>query len=38
MFKAAKMNAGISRILTVTGSVFLLVHLMTCFWFLAAKL
>jgi len=32
------MNAGIGRMLQVTMSMFLLVHLMACFWYLSAKL
>jgi len=35
---AAKMNAGISRMLKVIATIFLSIHLMTCFWFLVAKL
>jgi hypothetical protein len=38
MMSYLKINAGISRMLQVTASVILMVHLMTCFWFLAAKM
>jgi hypothetical protein len=37
IFEAMKMNSGIMRMLTVIISVFFLVHLMSCAWFLAAK-
>ncbi len=36
-FDTLKMNAGIMRMVQVTVTVFLMVHLMSCFWFLAAK-
>src|SRR5688500_17261709 len=32
-----QMNAGISRMIVVTISMFFMVHLMSCFWFLSAK-
>jgi len=37
IFEAMKMNSGIMRMLTVIISVFFLVHLMSCAWFLSAK-
>jgi len=37
LFEAMKMNSGIMRMLTVVVSVFFLVHLMSCAWFLSAK-
>ena len=36
--KITKMNAGVSRMLKTMAVVFLLVHLMSCFWFLASKM
>jgi hypothetical protein len=33
-----KMNAGINRMLWTTAIVFLMVHLMSCIWFLIAKM
>jgi hypothetical protein len=36
--EALKMNAGISRMISVMVSVFFMVHLMSCFWFLTAKM
>ena len=38
MFDFIKMNAGIMRMISVTITVFFIVHLMSCFWFLSAKL
>jgi hypothetical protein len=32
------MNVGIVKMITVTVSVFFIVHLMGCFWFMQAKL
>lgn len=34
---ALKMNQGMMRMVQVTGGVFFMVHLMSCFWFLSAK-
>jgi len=31
------MNAGLMRMVTITVTVFFMVHLMSCFWFLSAK-
>lgn len=33
-----KMNAGINRMLQTTAIVFLMVHLVSCIWFLIAKM
>jgi hypothetical protein len=38
MTDAAKINPSIMRLATVLVSVFFLVHLLSCFWFLFAKL
>eukprot|EP00347_Sterkiella_histriomuscorum_P001048 403373535 len=38
LFDSIKMNAGIVRMISVTITVFFLVHLVGCFWFLSAKL
>lgn len=38
IFDAIKMNAGVMRMISVTISVFFLVHLVGCLWFLSAKL
>jgi hypothetical protein len=38
MMDSIKMNAGIVRMITVTISVFFLVHLVGCIWFLSSKL
>ena len=32
-----KMNPGITKMITVAVTVFFLVHLISCFWFLTAK-
>jgi len=37
-FNNLRMNAGIQRMLSVAATVFLMVHLMSCLWFLAAKM
>lgn len=37
MIKIIKMNAGVTKLIKVAVSTLLLVHLMTCFWFLVAK-
>mmetsp|Transcript_5655 Transcript_5655/g.5165 ORF Transcript_5655/g.5165 Transcript_5655/m.5165 type:complete len:280 (+) Transcript_5655:859-1698(+) len=36
-FETLKMNAGVTRMIQVTVTVGLMVHLMSCFWFLSAK-
>ncbi len=38
IFDTIKMNAGVMRMISVTISVFFLVHLVGCLWFLSAKL
>jgi hypothetical protein len=38
MVDSVKMNAGVVRMISVTVTVFFLVHLVGCFWFLSAKL
>lgn len=38
VFDLINMNVGIMKMVTVTVSVFFLVHLVGCFWFLQAKL
>ena len=35
--ESLKMNTGISRMIQVTVTVFFMVHLVSCFWFLTAK-
>jgi len=37
IIKMIKMNVGVVKLIKVTGVTILLVHLMTCFWFLFAK-
>ena len=38
LLKTMKMNSGLSRMLKVLVTVFLMIHLMSCFWFLSAKM
>ena len=38
LFDTIKMNAGIMKMITVAVTVFFLVHLVGCLWFLQAKL
>jgi hyperpolarization activated cyclic nucleotide-gated potassium channel 1 len=38
MFDFMKMNAGVMRMLSVTITVAFIVHLMSCLWFLVAKM
>jgi hypothetical protein len=37
IIRIIKMNAGVAKLMKVTGATILLVHLMSCFWFLIAK-
>jgi hypothetical protein len=36
-FETVKMNAGVTRMISVIITVLLMVHLMSCFWFLSAE-